>query len=302
MKTGKHTVTAISRSTSKSPLPPGIRVAQVDYDNEQSLVDALQGQQFLFISMALKASPDSQQKLITAAAKAGVLWIMPNSYGTDVMNRKLVEENFNGAGLWSGIKSVEEAGVSSWVMMCCQFWYEYSLSVGPVAWGFDLVNRKATFYDDGLTPINTSTWLQCGRAAAALVSLKILPEDRNDTSLTLSQWRNKPLYISSFLLSQRDMLDSIQRVTGTTDEDWQIDHESSQDRWARGVRGMAEQNHGALMTAMYARTHFPNGDGNLEKCGLANKSLGLPKEDLDKATLRGVEMSRSGYNAFARPQ
>jgi len=49
--------------------------------------------------------------------------------------------------------------------------------------------------------------------------LKELPDDESDTSLTLSRWMNKPLYISSFLISQRDMLDSVNRVMGTTEKD-----------------------------------------------------------------------------------
>ncbi|TVY62263.1 hypothetical protein LSUE1_G008989, partial [Lachnellula suecica] len=172
IKGGKHTVTAISRFGSKSPLPTGIKVANVDYENEQSLVDALKGQQFLFISMAVTAPPDTQTKLIRAAGKAGVPWIMPNGFGNNPLNQKYISENFNARTLNTGIKDVEETGSASWVMMACQHWYEYSLSLGPWTWGFDFSNKKATFFDDGKVPITTSTWLQCGRAAAALVSLE----------------------------------------------------------------------------------------------------------------------------------
>lgn len=276
-------------------------MANVDYEDEQTLVDALKGQDFLFISVSLMAPQDTQDKLIRAAGKAGVPWIMPNGYGTDLLNEKLAEDNFTGKGTWAGPKAVEANGVSSWVIMCCQFWYEYSLSAADWAWGFDLPNKKVTFYDDGKTRINTSTWQQCGRAAAALVSLKVLPEDEHDKSVTLSQWRNQPLYIASFLVSQREMLDSVQRATGTTDKDWEISYEPSKDRYERGTKAMFSGDKNGFKVQLYARTHYPNGDGNIQD-KLANDALGLPKEDFAEATKRGVELWKSGYNAFARQQ
>lgn len=282
-------------------LPKGIEVAAVDYDNEQSLVDALKGQQFLIISLALRAPPDTQEKLVNAAGKAGVKWIMPNGYGNDPTNEALITDSLTKANLHGGISLVEGNGVSSWVMLVSQFWYEYSLTVGEMAWGFDFNKKKVTFFDDGETKINTTTWLQCGRATAALASLKILPEDENDKSVTLSHWRNKPVFIASFLISQRDMLNSVERVMGTTDADWEIDHEPSHDRFERGRKAMTASDRTGYVTALYARGHYPNGDANLEKRhGLANDLLGLPKEDLDEATKRAVEMWKSGYNAFGR--
>jgi hypothetical protein len=75
-------------------------------------------------------------------------------------------------------------------------------------------------FDDGNVAINTSTWPQCGRAIANLLSLKELPDEETDWSPTLSQFRNGSIYISSFRLSQGDMFESVKRVTGTTDADW----------------------------------------------------------------------------------
>ncbi|KAF1916672.1 hypothetical protein BDU57DRAFT_240567 [Ampelomyces quisqualis] len=297
--TGKHAVTAISRFESKSALPQGIKIANVDYNDEQSLVDALHDQQFLFISLAVTAPPDTQDKLIHAAAKAGVPWIMPNGYGSDPNNKTYIAENFTGSILDAGIRAVEATENASWIIMSCQHWYEYSLTVGDFAYGFDYANKKVTFYDDGNVPITTSTWLQCGRAAAALVSLKILPDDENDQSVTLSRWRNKPLYIASFKVSQRDMLDSIHRITATTDADWTIAYEPSRDRWKRGKKAMAEGDRAGYIMAMYARGHFPSGDTNVQG-KLDNELLGLPKEDFDEATGRAVGLWECGYRAFER--
>lgn len=295
LKTGQHTVTAITRGLAEKDTPAGLKIAGVDYNVEKTLVEALQGQQFLIISLAVTAPPDTQEKLISAAAKAGVPWVMPNAYSPDFMDRKFAEENMTGPRVWAGIESVEKHKVSSWVGLACGFWYEHSLSVSPAWYGFDLQNKRVTFYDDGTQPINTSTSVQCGRAVASLLSLKVLPDDEDDTETpTLSRWRNKPLYTSSFLVSQRDMLDSFNRVTGRTDADWQIESEPASERYNRGIEIMKGGARVGFGMAMYARTFYKSGEGNSEaRYGLANEALGLPKEDLDEATRRVLKLAES---------
>lgn len=134
---------------------------------------------------------------------------------------------------------------------------------------------------------------------AALLSLKILPDDENDKSLTLSRFRNDYINISSFLVSQRDMLESIQRVTGTTSKDWTIEYQNHQERYESGVKMMKEGNRLGFARALYTRIFYPNGDGNYEaRYGLVNDLLGLPKEDLDEATKAAVALYKKegGYS------
>lgn len=191
--------------------------------------------------------------------------------------------------------------MSSWVGLSCSFWYQFSLAISPYAYGFDIHNKKVTFIDDGETKINTSTWAQCGRAIAGLFSLPILPQDENDKGPHLDMWRNNEAYISSFLLSQRDMLDSILRVTGDTESDWTVEHESAQQRW-KAAQEMIQSGSDFLrgyQTAMYTRVFYKDGSGDFSD-KLVNEKLGLPQEDLDQATKEAVEMVESGYNYFAR--
>ncbi len=44
LKTGKHTVTAITRADSRSTLPDSVAVKKVDYNEPETLVSALRGQ------------------------------------------------------------------------------------------------------------------------------------------------------------------------------------------------------------------------------------------------------------------
>jgi uncharacterized protein YbjT (DUF2867 family) len=53
-------VTALTRTGSKNSLPAGVVAAPVDYDDEATLVAALQGQQFLVITLPVTAGPDTR--------------------------------------------------------------------------------------------------------------------------------------------------------------------------------------------------------------------------------------------------
>jgi hypothetical protein len=177
--------------------------------------------------------------------------------------------------------------------------YEWSLGLGEPCFGIDIKTKKATFFDDGNTKINTTTWEQCGTALAGLLSLKELPEDENDKSATVSSWKNKPFYISSFLVSQREMLDSVHRVMGTTDADWEITFEKSDERYAKGLADLKQGQRLGFARAMYSRNFYPNGDGDYEsRRGLDNEKIGLQKGDLDTATKKTIELVGTGWNPF----
>ena len=179
--------------------------------------------------------------------------------------------------------------------MASGFWYEFSLAGGPDRFGFDFQKSSFTWLDDGDVPINTSTWAQCGRAVVSLLSLKEIPDDEEDQSTTLSQFCDGPVYISSFRVTQRDIFESVKRVTGTTDADWSISRESAQQRWKEGMSEVQKGNFAAFTRMLYSRMFFASGDGDYEsKRGTDNAVLGLPVEDLDESTRVSVRMGMDG--------
>lgn len=190
---------------------------------------------------------------------------------------------------------IESLGVSKWVALSCGFWYEFSLGGTADRYGFDFHNRSLVLFDDGNTKINTSTWVQCGRAVASFLSLKLLPHDEVDNSPAIDNWANGVFYASSFLVSQKDMFESAKRVTGTTDADWTISREDSGERYKKGVLDLQKGEMTGFVRLMYTRVFFPNGDGDYEsRKGLLNDLLGLPKEDLDEATRAAIDFALNG--------
>lgn len=262
----------------------------MNYDNDDSIISALQGQQFLIITLSVTAPGELHGRIVKAAGKAGVPYVMPNIYGGDINNKTLVEDSIIG-DLYKGRLGEFENSGTSYITLVCGFWYEWSLALPEPWFGFDIRKRTVTLFDDGKTRINVSTWLQCGRAIAGLLSL---PD--TGASPCVSDWKNQPLYVSSFRVSQRDMLDSLHRVLGTTDADWNISYEPSDKRNMRGMDELKQGIRTGFATSLYARTFYPDGSGDYEsKHPLDNDSLGLPKEDLDEATQRTVDMVEAGF-------
>lgn len=144
-------------------------------------------------------------------------------------------------------------------------------------------------FDEGTTKMTISTWPQVGRAVAALLSLPIKPEDGN-SARCLEHFQNKNVYVGSFTVSQKEMLDSALRVTGTKLEDWKVNKEPAVARYEKAKEDMRNGDRMGFVRQMYTRVFYPDDSGNFEKrCGLQNEILGLPKEDMDQATQAAVK-------------
>lgn len=242
---------------------------------------------------------DPEKALINAAAKANVPYVMPNSYTCDALNESLGEQQHISGPFRAAKAEIERLGVSSWVVLGTGFWYEWSLvGQGEHRFGCGIESRTMTFFDDGEEKITTSTWDQCGRAVAGLLSLKWYPENEDDKEPAVDKWANKAVYISSFRVSQKNMFQSVKRVTGTTDTDWKIEHVSSEKRYQEALEKMSKGDMTGFTEQMYTRIFFPTGEGDHTKHGLANKVLGLPEEDIDESTREGMRLDKTGVLSF----
>jgi hypothetical protein len=284
-------ITAISHTDSKGIFPPGVIRSNVDYNDPSTLISVLCGKDALIITMAVTAAKDTSTKLIRAAATAGVPWILPNEFG--MYNTEEAQNDTVGDGKTKDRRLIEELGMS-WIGLTCGFWYEHSLS-NPELYGFDIAKRQATFFDDGLQKLNMSTYKQVGRSVASILALPLQTENGDDKASALEFYRNRMTFVSSFAVSQRDMLDSLQRVTGTVDGEWKIEQVEAKKRFDEAKEKMKSGNRAAFGRALYTR-YFYGDAGLFEKSHrLDNERLGLPAEDLDGATERAVKLQESGY-------
>ncbi|KAJ4293548.1 hypothetical protein N0V90_008831 [Kalmusia sp. IMI 367209] len=293
-------ITALTRETNTTSFPSNIKVIPVDYSNPSTLTVALKDQHALIITLSVSAPPDTQAKLITAAAEAGVPWILPNEFGGDT-DGVVSNEISMGPPKRAARKMIEDLGVSSWIGIASGFWYEYSLS-GPGLYGIDIAKREVVFFDEGTQRMNTSTWAQVGRAVAKLLALPIKAPQDDGESTSLSTYRNRFAFVSSFALNQREMLASLNRVMQLSDSDWTITTVSSKQRFEDARKMLAEGNRISFAYMLYTRYFFPGENAALFEVtkGLENDRLGLPEEDLDEATKKAVKMAEEGYFAKLR--
>lgn len=274
IKHGGYTVTAITRPSSTATISPSLNIIKTEYDHA-SLVKALMGQDVLVITMSVMAPPQTQLQLIDAAVEAGVKYIMPSEWGSDPVGMENVTRDMFMYDSMMAVRNHLAKTGATWIGVANSFWYEFSLAGTEIRYGFDFETRTVTLYDDGATKINTTTWPQIGRAVAAIFAV---PE----------KYKNRPVYINSFHVSQRDMLESVRRVTG---EDWTVKNEPVKERYQRGSDLLKEGNMAGFGIGMYSRGFFNDGALSFE---VENETLGLPKEDFDEATKVGVEMARRG--------
>lgn len=296
LRTGKHRVTAITRSDSSSTMPSGLHaIVKVDYTDHTALVNALTREDALIITMAVTAPPTSQIALIDAAVEAGVRYIMPNEWGVDLTKTEMSNDTMMNNRYMPVREHIEKfgAGKTSWIGLCCGFWYEFSLAGTEARYGFDFARRTLTIYGRGDVKINTSTWPLVGMAVAKLFSWRIESDGKDAGSPCLSAYANKAVYVSSFFVSQRDMFQSVLRVTGDSENDWTITQEDVVARYHRGMNMMKEGQIVGFGILLYARVFYEDGAGDYNG-KLDNEVLELPEESLDEATRVAVKMALAG--------
>lgn len=99
--------------------------------------------------------------------------------------------------------------------------------------------------------------------------------------------------------SQRDMLNAVQRVTGTSDQDWKIEQTPVDDVIEKGREMMKGGGFQGFVQVLYGLQFKPGSGSNFHaKCD--NKVLGLqsPADDLDEATKKAVKDTEAGKSYY----
>ncbi|KAK4168341.1 Pinoresinol reductase 2 [Cladorrhinum sp. PSN259] len=284
----KIDITALVR-TDMSPYPPNVKESRVDFEDQSSIASALRGIQFLIIAPLALWDADTHFRVVQAAVEAKVPYVMPCTWENNIYdpNPDPNDKRLNDA--IRICKQIEQIPNNStaYIALLGGYWFDYSLAYGHETFGFKFNTRKVTFFDDGTKKITTTT---LGQGARAIVALLRLPEEK------LVQWSNKGIYVSSFTLNQKEIFESVKRVTGTTDADWKIKYQSTKERYAKALEEDKAEKPGAGVKANYARAFLEGSenDGDFERTnGTSNRQLGLQEENLDEAVYRAILMNET---------
>jgi hypothetical protein len=143
----------------------------------------------------------------------------------------------------------------------------------------DVKNKTALLLDGGKAMFNTTNLPTVGLAVARLLGLPVT----STSGPSLSDFGNKFVYIRSFLTSQREILDAVQKLTKTTDADWSITHVGGSAWIDEGPAKIARGDFTGMYNIVYGITMTEGRGGNYEATrGVSNAVLGLPEENLEE--------------------
>ena len=153
--------------------------------------------------------------------------------------------------------------------------------------GINVKDRTASFYDDGNTKFNTTLLSTAGQSIAAVLAL---PVQAPGSQPSLSTYKNKFVYVASFNTSQRELLDEVQKVTGTKDSDWKISTKPVDTSIAESNELLKSDWFAGTLGLLFGNVCKPGFGGDYESTkGLDNGKLGLAKDDFASSVRLVVE-------------
>ncbi|KAI9751935.1 MAG: hypothetical protein M4579_005818 [Chaenotheca gracillima] len=281
--TNKFNVTVLSRASSSSTFPAGVKVVKSDY-SEDSLVEIFRGQDAVIATLTTTASGD-QYPILNAAAKAGVKRFIPSEFGINSTNKR--------AGELTPIAS-KKLEVTDHIRKLSKEYPQFSytnISTGPFFdWGLingflgaDLSNHTFTLWDDGTRPFSVTLVSSIARAVVRI----LLHTPSSETS-------NRHLFISSFEITQSQLLQALEHATNS---EWTVTRVTTAQQIEEGKEKLASGDAAGgfknlTLAATYERSDIGSDFKNEEKKDFVNGLLGMPTPDLEEITKKVVESGK----------
>ncbi|EPS38445.1 hypothetical protein H072_7803 [Dactylellina haptotyla CBS 200.50] len=224
-------VTILSRESSTSTFPAGVPVKKADYNSHDSLVAAFKGHEVIVSNVATLAAGD-QVKFVEAAVDAGVKRFYPTEFGSIASSDdpKLVTEWWDRVGfhgkyeVYLRLKELSDAGKIEWTLITNGPFFDWGLHAGFL--GLKLKEKKITIYGSGNQLIATTNLAHIAKATAWTITH---PEET----------KNKAVRFYSYKVSQNQVLEIVEKITGTK---WAVERISIEDHIKNGEAGIKAGN------------------------------------------------------------
>ena len=287
----KFQITIISRTESSATFPedPSITVKRGSYSDADFLESAFRGNDAALLTFSFSGSVH-QSKVIEAAAKAGVKWILPNEFAGDGANDAMIDMVPVFQPKRDTRREIEKLAESyeglKWVGVVTNPFAGHAIHLGLL--GMDLRETKAKMAP-GSGKFNITSLDRIGLGISRVLSLPITNKENSRASL--EHYANNFLYLSSFSTTQQDSLEALQRVTGT---DWAVEEgDSITDRIRNARDAMANGGKEAMYAGMDLLVAVYIGDGlggDYQGKALGDlKVLGLEEESIDEVFKHEIE-------------
>ncbi|KAH7252815.1 isoflavone reductase family protein [Fusarium tricinctum] len=260
-----YKVSILTRNGSTSTFPEGVPVFRADYSDISQVKHAMEGQDVV-ISMVAVFATGGQQILVDAAIAAGVKRFFPSEFGPPSRDERFAALH---PALPPKVATVDylqsKESQISWSALIPGAFFDWAMKIG--LFGFDIDSKTATLIDGGTATFTASTLPTIARATLAMV------EHADET-------KNQYVYISSFHISQKDILDMVEKVNG---QKWTVKHITSEELIAQGKKRLAEGDSMGATDLVGGGALGKQALGDSRPWGLWDEKLGLQKEDLEQS-------------------
>ena len=223
-------------------------------------------------------------KLVDAAIEAGVRRIIPSEFGGDTTTAPGKDNPVFGQKVTAlnNIKEKATAGQITYTAIMTGPFLEFGLSTGFL--GFDIKNKKATLYDDGVHPFTFSTLPTIAKAIANILAHP-------------SATTNKVIRIGDATVTQRQLLKQIEKHQGH----YEIKQVKTDELYKTSKESLGKGDYswpvlGGLMAATNfskpSAAHFPKLDNALVGLPAGGEHKILVDEQL--STTHSVKLNKSG--------
>jgi nucleoside-diphosphate-sugar epimerase len=268
-------LTVLQRASSKSRLPSHLKVITIqDSYPTDELTAAFKGQDVI-VNCMTSLSVTDQFRMVDAAITAGVQRYVPSEYGLNNMKpeARALNSVFGDKGrVQEYLRAKADEGRIEWMSISCGMWLKWSMAHDFL--GMHVREQRFVFWDDGTGYFSCTT--EENTAAGLLQALKV-PEDTKNTNV----------YLSDFAITQKQLLDAIERIQDVKYKTETVDSEKLIKEKQEAV-----QQGDAFAIFPLIETGFVTGrfGSHLEKEGvIMNEKLGLPRRTLDEAVTDGLK-------------
>jgi hypothetical protein len=199
IKSREFNITVLSRTSSSTKPPAGVKSMKIDFDSFDVLTKALEGQEVIIANIGHAGIP-FQIKLIDAAIAAKVKLFIPSEFGSDTTNGKA-----RALPVFRGKVEVQEyliqkasEGSISYALLFTGPFLDLFLAAGIFC---DLKGYQADLYDGGDGLFSTTRVETVGKALVGIL--------RNYPDM-----RNRAIFVQDAMISQRMIVDIAEEVTG----------------------------------------------------------------------------------------
>lgn len=270
------TLTVLQRASSTAQIPAHLDTIKISDDYPTAgLVAAFRGKDVVINCMTTLAVAD-QYRMIDAAVAAGVRRYVPSEYGLDNLRpeAQALSSVFRDKGrVQEYLRSKAKEGAIEWMSISCGMWLEWSMAHDFL--GMHIAEKRFVLWDDGEGLFSCTT--EENTAEAMVRALKDAPDDTKNTNI----------YLSDFAISQKQLLEAIERIQGVR---YTVESVDSYDLIEE--KQAAVQNGDQLAVFALVETGFVTGrfGGHLEKEGnVMNEQLGLPEKTLDEVVSKALK-------------